>query len=467
MVGALARAAFIERLRLAPGIDDAEHLLVWQKCLRERIEVGFSVHLQRDPLKLPVQIVRRVHDLPDGQTGREIRFERGLGRGAEHGGRVIVDGQFSDGLHAGLEIGQGKHLRFVKNDDALCQIVQLAAFGRAVGEQGFKKLHVCGHDDRRVPVFRRQPHPFGKGCPLGVRAAVHTRVVLEHVLRAQNLAEFVRRLFDDAGVRNDINDPLLSVATRMLQRERQRRKGLAAAGRDGQCEQAGCLSGGCAALGQNFMPPAADFACGRIEICQRPLEPRLQRIQIVELSAHGRVGRHERFGIQKIRVDQTGIEHPDEERLLEAGLAEGLHDRSRRLRRVDLLRKRAVISGLPLDAAKEGGFAVRIGAAALIGQTGVMSGDAEGGLRTAQTDTFLAACCRMIDPSSVSGQVSLKFTGVFPDIMQQSGLIGQRVGCKRCGEGCGLFRRSRVVRDERLHAPVLGAVCQIIHNGLL
>ena len=73
----------------------------------------------------------------------------------------------------------------------------------------------------------------------------------------------------------------------------------------------------------------------------------------------------------------------------------------------------------------------------------------------------------MIDPSSVSGQVSLKFTGVFPDIMQQSGLIGQRVGCKRCGEGCGLFRRSRVVRDERLHAPVLGAVCQIIHNDLL
>ena len=77
-----------------------------------------------------------------------------------------------------------QHLRFVKDDDGACDVVQLAAARGAVGKEGFEELHGGGHDNRRVPVFRGKAQFVFGGLILQF-AVVEGAVVFQHGLFAQ------------------------------------------------------------------------------------------------------------------------------------------------------------------------------------------------------------------------------------------------------------------------------------------
>ena len=83
-------------------------------------------------------------------------FQCRLGGGAEHGRSVAVPYQLCNGTAARFQIIQRQGLRFIKNDHAVGQVVQLAATAAAVGVQRLKKLYGCGHHNGGVPVFAGQ-----------------------------------------------------------------------------------------------------------------------------------------------------------------------------------------------------------------------------------------------------------------------------------------------------------------------
>lgn len=114
---------------------------------------------------------------------------------------------------------QRQHLGLVENDDAVCQIVELAAAGGAVCIERFKQLHRRRHHDRYVPIFggQRAAHLLRRCAVREVK--LHAAVVLEHVGSAENVAEHSSVLFDDRGVWNDVNYPLHPVHGGVAQRE--------------------------------------------------------------------------------------------------------------------------------------------------------------------------------------------------------------------------------------------------------
>ena len=69
----------------------------------------------------------------------------------EHDAGAPVAGQLVEGRDAGAQELQRQCLRFVKNDDAVGDVVQFAAARRTVREQALEELHRGGDDDRGVP----------------------------------------------------------------------------------------------------------------------------------------------------------------------------------------------------------------------------------------------------------------------------------------------------------------------------
>lgn len=63
--------------------------------------------------------------------------------------------------NAGTEQLQRDGLSLIKNDDGICQVVELSAARGAVCEQAFEQLHVGGDDDRRGPILHGEPHFLG------------------------------------------------------------------------------------------------------------------------------------------------------------------------------------------------------------------------------------------------------------------------------------------------------------------
>ena len=113
-------------------------------------------------------------------------------------------------------------------------------------------MNACCNDNRSVPVFGGESsfqRVFGDvflGDFRGVfrtvlRSALRRRflrvevgMVFDDVRVAEDFAKNRRRLFDNARVRNDVNDAVETRRLRPFERERQAGKRLAAAGRDGQ-----------------------------------------------------------------------------------------------------------------------------------------------------------------------------------------------------------------------------------------
>ena len=178
------------------------------------------------------------------------RPEGRLGRGAEDGRRPIVPHQLADRMNTREEVARRQRLRLVEDDDALREVMELAAAGGAVPVERFKKLDGGRDDDRRVPVLGReelppeQPFRFRVGLPfpflpLFFLRIIGARMVFDDILRPQDFPEGFRRLVDDRGVGDDINHPLQPVGHCVIKGEGQRRHRLAPAGRDGQRKEAG------------------------------------------------------------------------------------------------------------------------------------------------------------------------------------------------------------------------------------
>ena len=146
---------FIEHgLRRLTGINHAQNLILPLKMPGQLVPGQFPCPAECDPSK-GVPILRgQGAQLCRGQIWDKFTKQRAqsrLGGSTQHGGGPIVGCQLRHGPHAGTEIGKGQHLRFIENDNALRQIVQLSALRGLAGEQGLEKMHCCGHDHRYVP----------------------------------------------------------------------------------------------------------------------------------------------------------------------------------------------------------------------------------------------------------------------------------------------------------------------------
>ena len=221
--------------------------------------------------------------------------------------------QLRDGVYAGAEAGQGHHLGLIKNQYTARQVVQLAAFGGAVGIERFKELHGSGDNHRHIPVFCGLSHGIllGGGGLAGVKE--YPGVVFQHIFFAQNVTEHLGRLFDDGGVWNDVDDTGEVVCSGMGQGKGQGGHGFPASSGDCQRKKSGlfCLPLVLAVL-QNGAPefiegcfrwkPWGDI---RLEFCLQ-----MDKISGVRIS---RLARHKRFCVQIVCIHQTGVEHPGEE----------------------------------------------------------------------------------------------------------------------------------------------------------
>ena len=118
-----------------------------------------------------------------GQKRRKQRVQRWLGGGAEDCGGVEVADELGDGGDAGAQVRDGQHLRFIEDDDALGQVVELPAFGGTVAVDGLEELHRCGHHHRHIPILRSPGHPLGLRGGLVLGFVGNAGVVFQHVLR--------------------------------------------------------------------------------------------------------------------------------------------------------------------------------------------------------------------------------------------------------------------------------------------
>ena len=134
---------------------------------------------------------------------------------------------------------QRQHLRFVEDNDAIGQIVQLTAPGGAGGIHGLKKLYCRGDHHRHVPILRGQRFPdILRRCAVE-EVELHTGMVLQHIAASQNIPEHLGVLVDDRGIRNHINYPPHPVFHRVAQRKGQRRHRFSSAGWD--CQRVNAL----------------------------------------------------------------------------------------------------------------------------------------------------------------------------------------------------------------------------------
>ena len=303
--------ALEQRTRVAAVVDDAQHLVAVAQLRCKRIIVERTEVARGDPLQLAVQRRRIGRQLaharqPGGKTVG--RMQCGLGGGAQHDAGAIVQGQFVQRHHAGLQQMQRQGLGFVQNHHAAGDVVQFPAARGAVRKQTLEKLHGRGDYDRRIPVFHGDAQFF---LGLGVARAVvdEGAVMLQDGGVAEireRMAKHLRGLLDDAGVGNHIDDPAQAVRDGVIQRERQRRQRLAAAGRHRQRKQTGLQAGLRAHMGEDIGAHPVDVAV-RAEGGKRAVEPvaqllqRWRRSELQRISADASI---ERVGVQIIRIHQ-------------------------------------------------------------------------------------------------------------------------------------------------------------------
>ena len=190
--------------------------------------------------------------------------------------------------------------------------MELAAFGGAVGVEGFKELHGSGDDYGHIPVFCGLGHGIllGGGRLAGIKE--YPGVVFQHVFFAQNVTEYLGRLFDDRGVGNHIDDAGEVVCSGMGQGKGQRGHGFPASSGDCQREKAWflCLPLVLAVL-QDGTPKFIEGCFGwkpwsdiRLEFCLQ--------MDKISRACISRLACHKRFCVQIVCIHQTGVEHAGE-----------------------------------------------------------------------------------------------------------------------------------------------------------
>ncbi|MPM69291.1 hypothetical protein SDC9_116235 [bioreactor metagenome] len=153
MIIALAGHSVEQRLCLQLRVDDAERLVMLTEPAKERRVVKLLNLLKADAAQRLIERLLIGTDLANAAGIVKKSGERRLRCTAEHSRTAMVPNKLLNRLNAWNQQFLREHLRFIKNDDAVCDIVQLSAAGSAVGIKRLKELHVCGDDDRRIPVF--------------------------------------------------------------------------------------------------------------------------------------------------------------------------------------------------------------------------------------------------------------------------------------------------------------------------
>ncbi len=173
-----------------------------------------------DPPEHPRVVAARgaqFHRRPPRQKLPEQRPQGGLGGGAEDGAGPVALHQLGDGKDTGPQTRHRQHLRFIKDDDAPRQVVQLAAAGGAGGKQRFKKLDRRGDHHRHIPIFGGLRQPDLLGTWVFAQVVQHPGVVLQHVLFPQYLPKDLGVLFDDGGIGQNIDHPFQAVGPGVAQ----------------------------------------------------------------------------------------------------------------------------------------------------------------------------------------------------------------------------------------------------------
>ena len=195
--------------------------------------------------------------------------------------------------------------------------MQLARPPRSRREQAFEQLYIGRHHHWGRPILHRQPQLVAAGAVLVVLCLVlDGQVMLQHMLLAQKLAENRRRLVNDRGERNRINDPLVPVLPRVIQRKAQRGQSFAAARRHCQREQTGRHRSLAPRMRENVRPQLVDplgirFArkfCHIRRKRRRHLWQNFCKTGPVPI-LRTLVGRIKRLGIAVIGVDQSREQH--------------------------------------------------------------------------------------------------------------------------------------------------------------
>ena len=240
--------AVIQAAGVAAVVDDDEHLPVLPE-LFQQIGIG----LQADMLYAgSAQLFEKCGRIR-GNFAHVFKaavkavfgLHGGLGGGAHHYAATVASRQLFDSLHHGQQQVKRQHLRFVENNHAAGDIVQLAAARGTVGKQRFEKLHGGGYHHGHIPVFGGLAQLVFAVLVFEF-AVVEGAVVFQYGGFAQiteGFAELGGVLLDDAGKGNHVNHAPHAVVLGVFQSERHRGKGFAAAGGHGKGKQAGCLTG--------------------------------------------------------------------------------------------------------------------------------------------------------------------------------------------------------------------------------
>ena len=304
---------------IAPRVDDSQHRLMMAQLLRKlfpfdrSLKIGGQLHL--DPLEFGVELIGIAHDLPhilqplEPPTEAAAAMQCGLGRRGEDEADTVMAGKQVHAAQNRLQKLGRQQLGFIQHHHTIADVVQLPAAAGFRREQGFEKLYVGGDDDRRIPVLGRQ----SALCIFLIR--IQIAVVLDDSL-AENRSKDIGGLLDDAGVRDDVDDPLQAMALCMLQRKRHAGEGLSASGGHGQGKYPRLPLGGFPALVEDLPSQPVDRGIGcsgrqAPHVIVEPLQQLIQSRITTPLRPLSRI--HERLGIEAVCVSQAREQHPHPE----------------------------------------------------------------------------------------------------------------------------------------------------------
>ena len=161
----MVRAFPVEQLmqppRLLAAVHDAKRLVaICQTCCKIVI-TEHAVETIRDAFKLFEQFRRRRCDLAHGEPlSSKHPVEGRLRRRAQYHRTTVVRHELYKRAQTRKQLLGGNHLRLVKHDHAVRDIVQLAAARCPVSVERLEELYVRRHHDGRVPILGRSAKRF-------------------------------------------------------------------------------------------------------------------------------------------------------------------------------------------------------------------------------------------------------------------------------------------------------------------
>ncbi len=217
-------------------------------------------------------------------------------------------------------------------------------------------------------------------------------MMLQHIFLSQDIPKNLGVLLNDGGIGNHINQPAQSMRAGVTQGKGQRGRCLAAPGGNSEGIQPWGLSLSLfhTAL-QHCAPLPVQLRFGREPAGDMGLELVPQYFYRVPAAPFLYFSRHKCLGVQKIRVYQTGVEHPGEEYLLQKiGELFPVDHRQLNFLPPSLIGFK-LSQGSLLHAAAKGIVLIVVALPPAVGQTSVVPRDSKGGTELIQLTTLRRA----------------------------------------------------------------------------